>query len=761
MANGLETPFAAQPAALAEPVPGQDVEQLSLEFQKFKETAQFEFPKELEDEFERQQPVDQLLKDFQEFKQQAAETEKLRTEIQPGSALGLFERAKLSFAQTEVEQRSFLEGIPGVTKVEFKDGDPIVTRNGKRKRVDPEEFEFFADLFADIARPVLEAGIEVPFITAGATIGGALGATAGTAAAPVAGTIAGGAAGLIAGGAAGAAIATNLGDFVQESLIGIERDPERSRLLETALSAVLGGTLNLVGGKLVALGAKRKLVKEIAGQNVAAVGKIDRLGTEFRGALTDLQDAGLTTTVTGADGKPINVLLSNLDLNTPEAKQLVTTLRSSDDFLRIQDDLAEIHRENVDVILESIGDTQGIRNFDKIAATDSDIAEKVVGFVKNLKEAEGKKIGEFKTRAAKLFRTSPAPVSRTDGALIEVFEEFGVRRKGDELLGLDADSISKAVAIENPNLLKPIVSVVEDLNETLLNKGGLSPADLEKFVKRVGNLNASRAISKEGVLKRQVAKLSSALRSDRIDTVEEALPDNLKGEFRASMQKFSRIARSTGEVAELLDGDELATDAFVNSIFKGGKDSLRRLRATKAIVRQENPQLWKELSGEFLNKIILDASKGGTVRPTIQQVISKLNKFGPSFRKELLEDSPFSVKDLQSALALAQKFEKTNLEAASQETAVALAASFRKIFSPFVDARLNSARNIFNTVFGTPQIRKLLTQQGMDDFLAAGTLKKRKFAKRLNDIFISTTGVAPVTATQLGVEAAVREEGIR
>ena len=112
---------------------------------------------------------------------------------------------------------------------------------------------------------------------------------------------------------------------------------------------------------------------------------------------------------------------------------------------------------------------------------------------------------------------------------------------------------------------------------------------------------------------------------------------------------------------------------------------------------------------------------------------------------------------LQSALSLAQRFEQTNLEAASEETIATLAASFRKIFSPFTDARLNSARNIFNIMFGAPKIKKLLTQQGMDDFLAAGTMKERKFARRLNDIFISTTGVKTVLPAQLAAGPAGRE----
>lgn len=745
MARALESPFQAQPSALATPVPGAD-EEIDQELlgrlaQQFQLPAQEAPPAEAplvapEGEAVDEQLLERLGQQFQAVPPQ----------LQPGSALEFAERAKFSFAQTETEQRSFLEGLPGVTKVGKEDDEFVLTRNGKKQRVDPEQFEFFADVFADLARPALETAIEIPAAAAGAL--------AGTAAAPGPGT----AAGLVAGGAVGAAAATTAGDFVAEQLIGIERDPERSRAQELAFSAALGGTLNLIGGKLLGVAAKRRLAKEIGEENVAALGKVDRVGEQFRSAIEDLSDAGLTTTVEGADGKPINILLSNLDINTPEARQLTQQLRSSKDFLRIQDELAKVHVENIDVILESIGDTQGVRNFDKIAEGDQQIAEKTVNFVRNLKKQEGQRIGEFKARAAKQFRTSPAPVERTDQTLVELFEDFGVRREGDELIGLDPESISRAVAIENPNLLKPIVAVVEDLNETLFNKGGLSPSDLEKFVTRVGRLNESRAISKEGTLKRSVAKLSSALRSDRIDVVEEALPDTLKGEFRQSMQKFASIARNTSEVAELIDGDELATDAFVNSIFKGGKDSLRRLRAVKSVIRSENPALWRELSGEFLNKVVLDASEKGTERPTIQAIITRLNKFGPDFRKELLADSPFSVKNLQSVLTLAKRFEKTNLDAASEETITTLLSSFRKIFSPFTDARLNSARNIFNITFGTPKVRKLLTQEGLDQFLEAGTLKERKFRKMIGDILSSTTGVGTVRAGQAAAGVAGREE---
>lgn len=745
MANGpLTSPFAAQPSALEAPVPGQE-----QQIQQIDAAGQVPAGGEISPE------IQQLLQKFQQAQEAPAVDPEIQAllekfqasqEVAPGSGLEFVERAKLSFAQTDKEKRAFLESLPGVTEVEKKGDDFLVIREGKRQRVDPEQFEFFADVFGDLARPILETGVEAGAIAGGAALGGGL-------------------PGAFAAGAVGGAAATNVADFVQSELLGIERDPERSRLVETAFSATLGGVLNFVGAGVVGIAARRKIVKEIAEQNAAALGKIDRVGEQFRGALADLDEAGLKTTVEGADGKPIQILLSNLDVNTPEAKQLVKTLQSSDDFLRIQDDLAELHRENIDQILKSVGETQKLRDFDQIAATDVGIAQKTVNFVRKLKKEEGVKIGEFKARAAKTFKTAPGPVAKTDETLTEILGEFGIRREGDELLGLDPTSISEVVAIENPNLVKPVAKLLGDVSEALVrNKGGLSPSQLENFVKRVGTLNESRVISKEGTLKRAVAKLSSALRSDRIDVVELALPETLQGEFRASMQKFSKIARSTSEVSALLDGDELATDAFVNAIFKGGKDSLRSLRATKAIVQVEHPKLWKELTGEFFNKIIFEASEGGTERPTIKAIISKLNKFGPDFRKEILEGSPFSVKDLQSVLTLAKQFEKTNLEAASEETIDGLVRSFIKIWSPFTDARLNASRNIFNTFFGTPKVKKLLSQEGLDNFLEAGTIKERKFRKMIDNIFRTTTGTASrrtVRGAAFGAEAAAREEARR
>ena len=653
---------------------------------------------------------------------------------------GFFERATFSFTRTDFERRGLLEKTFGAENVKEEDGEFSFRRSKDQafRKFDSDDFEILNDIVADNFREIFE----------GATEAGILGTAVG---------IAGGTAGFgilpaIAVGAGAGVVATNLGDVVAEDL-GIERDPERSRVFESSVAAAAGGLFSFLGGA-VARALTRKQAAKLAAEKATGLQSLPQQSKNFVEAVDDLKGAGLDVTVTGSDGKPLSMLLTNLDPQDPATKKVINQIRDNPDFVRIQGELGEVALDNVDNIIQSMGKTGGLRKAKDIAGRDENIAEKVVGFVKKLDADEGKAIGNFKAFAREQLK-EPSPAVRTAAVRDDIFQKIGLDVAADDVSALTSANIADALIVDESAVTKTLAKELLDLHGKLRTQNGLTVADTDKFIKRIGQLNDKSAVKKDKDLRRAVGQLSSALRADRRDIVESALPDVKKGEFRTAMDKFVQIRQSTSQVSELLDGDNMARGAFVQAIFNKGKGGLADLRAARAVIEAENPALWKELTGEFLDKIIRDVTKDGTEALTIKGFASKLNSFGPDIKKELLESAPYTVKNLNDALLVARQIEKTKLASASETITDEVIGSGISILSPFRQARVNGFKNIFKIVFNE-DAQKVLTQQGVDKFLTGVPKAERKQLKtKILDSLI-LLGKGATRPARLATEAGIR-----
>lgn len=664
----------------------------------------------------------------------------IQPEIQEGSSLSVGERAKLSFAMTDKEKHGFLSKLPGVEKVEQDgDGEFILTRNGKRQKVDPDTFELLADT-ADFTRSIFEGSIE-----AGAT-------AAGTTVAPGAGTV--------IGAGIGGAAATNLADLVATELIGIERDEERSRVTETLFAASVSTVFAGAGVALKKVAQSRKIAKEAA-QRIADA---DALPIETKQLLESIQhvdDLGLTGSVKGADGKPIKFLLTQLESPNPRIREAAEKIRLHPEFQRVEQELGEQSVEVVNKIVKSIGKSQGFDDVINRASKDELISQKVTKMVKQLKLQEGKTIEKFKKFAAGEFKTTPAPVNQTDEVLSDVFKELGIKRQGDSLIGLDSETISNALIIDDTAAVKRFASDLGELTETLFNKGGLSPDDVEYFVGRLGKLNESPLMRKSGKLRYLNGRLTSALRKDRIDIVETALEGTPQaGQFRESMKKFSNIMGSVDQVNALLRGENMSSDAFVKSIFNKGKEGLADLRAAKALIKSEDPQLWKELSGEFTSQVIDEVTDFGTKKLSISNFSRKMLSFGKDFRKEIMEDSPFTEVNLRHAINIARKFEAKKFANLSRSEQESLVRQGIQVSSNFRDAQIRGFTAMVKRIFPSKEVRTFMTQEGIDNLLKDVQKSQRPLLRRkLENALIMLGDMRPITegVIQGGASTGVRQ----
>jgi len=756
MARALETPFAARPEALAAPVPGQDqaLEQLEAA-QRLPAAAPAPDPElqTLIEEFRAQEVQAQAAPDP---KIQALVQEFQTQEVAPGTALTFGERAKFSFPTTEKEQRSFLEGLPGVTNVTKKGDDFTITREGKTQRVDPDEFEFFNDLFADLARPAVETvaafGTEAALLPLAA---GTVAASGGVAAPAVVPAVF----------AAGGAAADLAGNFVQEEILGIPIDPERSRVAEFGLSTIFSGVLGGLGNKfarsLERFGARKA---EDLKNAASSSEKFRASADEFTVLADELAESGLDVTVTGVDGKPLRVAVSTLDQNTSEGKELASFLNRNETLKDIEFQFVRKGEETLDefINLATDGNATSIKQFSELANRQPKIANKVGNFVNNIRDIEGKRIGEFKQRAGETLTDVPQAAPAIKGAVDDIAELLDIPADGDLIAGMNIEDFAERLGLEAESVAAKALKRQLAILQRGFERGGVRIAEVENAVRRLSPFFGTKSLREDKNLNRLFSAVTSAVREERRNIIEANLPQELKGQFRGAMRRFSEIQSSVDKFQTLLQTEGISSTKFIDSIFKSSRaDAVPRFRALKGLLEKENPGLWDELNGELFNQAILEASKGGTQRPTMTGINTALRKIDPEIKQEIISRSPFKLKDLNNLFRFGERSEKALARGLKPGELEAITDGLIGITSPFRNAKLRSARNIIRAAFGKGDPEKLLSQAGLEKFIRTGNLEEKKTARMLLNVLRTTSKPVvrrPVEFGRRALEAEAREE---
>lgn len=766
MANGVR---GSQPSNLAQPEAGGDLEQQLLAQQQ-QPVAGPQGGGSLDDIFAEPAaaPVDAQAQ--QQQLPPALQPESLDEIFGPaqGEPAGFLERAQLSFATTDVERQQFLENSFGPENVKKdKKGNFLFRRSAEEgfQKIDPETFELFNDLLADNARLIFETGVDIAAGVTGAVVGGAGGAAAGTVAAPGVGTVGGGVAGAAAGAALGGVVATNAADLIAEEVIGIERDPERSRVQESLMAGALGGALGGVGR--VASNVIRRSAKTADSLKAIPRGKsvedqLPQVARQIQQDAADLSNAGLEIGIKGEDGEVVNVLLHNLDPKNPRIKEVTDAVKDTPEFFEAQAKLGDNIRDTVNTIIQGAGNVTPLG--DDIVVNRK-VTQRVDDLLTEVNSREGKIIGDFKKRAAKTFKDNPQPARRTSENIGEFFDSIGIKREGDELVVPDAEELASRLGLEGKNLqLNRFVKKLESIGEDLFNKGGLTPSEFEDAVRSIGKLNKSTTVRKNPELKVAVARISSALRADRNDAVRAALPEEMIPQFDQAMGKFATLKQSAEQVTELMKANKMSQQSFVRSIFNKGKEGLADIEAAKKVIQSEDPVLWRDLVGEFYDQIIFDVTNGGAKELSLARFNKKLNGFGREFVGKLQEDAPFTGDQLRKALRLGQRMEETNAKVVSNDALQELKRDAVNLLSPFRNARINSLQAILGRGFRNKDLAKALSTSGIDDVLQEVPLARRGRVKTMWNALLKfndeTFNNGSISFVRPAVSGVAREEAI-
>lgn len=664
--------------------------------------------------------------------------------IEEESALNLWDRMRYSFASSDFEKRRFLESIPGVFEAYQRESDNkwVAKFSDGEKVIDPEGFEF-GDLL-DLTRFGVETVAATATEAAILTKAAALGATG--VGAPAAIAMAVGA------GAAGGTVGTGTGDLFQ-FLLGVERDPDRSAISEYSTSAVLSGVFSGLAKGISTKINNWKINRQK--QDITAAATSDKVQTaldEFNDLNDDLYRAGINLKVAPRDAgeAPITTTFDEIGANTAEGTQIRKLLSMSDDYKKVQEDFVTQGKHVYDEMAAQIsgGRAKSIDEYATILDEPGKIAEDFNNFVINQKNKENSLLKEFKTRVSETVRNAPQKVvALNDYIQNSLLDELGMSTFDPELLAkMSKSEFGDALGLIRPDsgLAGKYKNYLANLSEDLFNSSNkLSFDQLQLHIKRFNDLAKRTGKGQDRELFKQVSETAYRLRQTSRELMSEVIT-KVEGPEKAAL--FLKNNNDLGKTIDLFEAfekfvhtDGIGTKAFLQDVVKSAsKKTLPRLQALKEYLLSVpgGEHVLNNLAGEMLNQAVLKASKQGSKTPTFKELISALGEYDLEVRKLFMDGARFKLSDMQKALGFLERSEALAKKAVTLEQQGEFVGQVAKLFAPFWTARMHGGWNLFNMLLGKPDVAKLITQEGLEEFAKKGTLHEQKFLRWMMDKMI-------------------------
>ena len=157
----------------------------------------------------------------------------------------------------------------------------------------------------------------------------------------------------------------------------------------------------------------------------------------------------------------------------------------------------------------------------------------------------------------------------------------------------------------------------------------------------------------------QLIKLKNAIRDDWTDMMGQVLPDDMMAEYAKSKGAYTQIMDSFDVLRQELKTENISMEAFANSLFGAGKSKLNKARSIKAILMDRDPGMWKDITSEYLNSMITNASgKDGINYNSLWKSWAKL---GPEMQGEILTGSGIDKKGITSLIQLGKKYQNNTV----------------------------------------------------------------------------------------------------
>ena len=628
-------------------------------------------------------------------------------------------RVLSNLAQDPASVKLTLEKRLGADNVKQK-GDTFYFRQPGEKafrRLDPTTFEVVNDLFSDFYRESIQTMGGV----AGAAEGAAAGALATGPLAPV-----GAAGGAFVGGALGVAGTSAALDAAAERFGGVVRAEDKGAMQRTG-EYLTEGLMFATGEKLAAglaskWAARRARVEGL--RKLEEVAPVDRLTEAVKTnleTLRDMNNLGLTTKIAGTN---LEVPAHQLLPFNPQVQKVAQSVSGEKAFQQAQNEAASNFGEAALNLVETAGDLTKGRLQQVVSRgvplTNEVSAKQVNGLFNSVRRAEGEVLGEFRKMAKATAKKSPLPAPKTAEVMQDIFKQIGVRMKDGELVFPKDDDLIQIVG--SKDLVAGFKGDLNRLNKKLI-KGGFNIDELLNESNFMGAKNeTARRVG--GIYKSAIGRLSSAIRSDSREGMALVLEPEDALQYGEKMKRFRSISESMDQLSNYLR-DDIGMNTFAKGLVNKGKEGLANLRSAKEFLLQEDPQMYRNLIGQYMEELALKHRDPSKVAGYNAEAMRKeLSGLGSEYLEELFPARGAMNKDLVlRSFDLSNQLEKSIIKGSDREV-LDQAKSMVSTLSWF-NRGVNATYALMKFGQKDNRLLKLLSREGVESFLAATPKKER------------------------------------
>jgi len=662
-------------------------------------------------------------------------------------------RIKASFGRTPKEQEGILKGVLGDKNVQKRGDTFFIKPKGKNKfvRLESDSFEIFGDLALDSFRDIMSG----MFGTA------AVAAKGPTAVEPIT---------TAAAFAGGVAIGETIADTLVESAFGVPRDPSRGGTVgaDAGVGEKIGAGLERTGGSLMtgataamfnaagnkiaqSVSARREAMKGLKTLKDTPVG--ETLKANVDQVIQTMDDLGAMNKTVNLPGSNMPVLAHQLAPHT-DATQVAKSLAKNPSFQKAQNIAVKNMDDTVVGMLEEAGELapKSLRTVLTKGETvpRGGLQQDVTRLFKDVRQAEGKIIDQFRMKAGSEAGKMPVDTPRTMEALDNIFDQLNIKLtpsgtlkfpNNDDLaqiLGTDSGAVINGIKKDFNMLFRRLKRNAMQTAKDGGDAVGFTLDDIIAQSKIMGG-KYEGAAKFGGKYKAFMGKLASSLRAD----TREAMPDFLSPEdaqaYVGSIAKFQKAAEGQAALKNILKQSDMATNTFVKGVINKGKGGLAQFKAAKEFLVDEDPALWDKMRAEFFEELVLKHRKTDAQSLTtfnMGALRKELAGYGPEMLQELMPNKSVKPGQVFRALDLSEQVERTLIKGTDDEVEK-IAKSLFQASSSFLSAKLNSAYALFK--FGTADNRmlKLMNRKGVDAFLEKVPASERGVLKQVLESHIA------------------------
>lgn len=632
---------------------------------------------------------------------------------QPSALDRIFElpaRAKASLQVTDKETQQSLEGSFGKENVR-KRNDSIEYKGNDNKWRVWDAGTTVEDFTVDMLRPVVE---EVPASLA------TLAAVVPSVAAMISSggiAIPAGVAATAAARSGGALLGQATADFMQ-SLTGVERDKDRSAVLEYGLTAVLAPASGLLADyatKKIAQSAARSGVKKLLPANELYKEEI----TGIKEGLEKVKSLGGMENIPGTDTP---LMLSQLNPSNPIARELTESASSLNGYKQAQEQITQGFSDSSVAFAKTLGN---------ITPESMSTGKQFKNYVEESIAKEGALIGEvrksFKADAGDVALRIPDMSKRVEDFAVSVgFDKVQAGSKNFKSQWAD-NLISEGY---NSQAAKVIADKTDKVLTEVVNSNGRIKAD--KLLGMYEELNgvyrnlAKRGMDADPLFKSKIGELRRIVTDQLNTSIGEVAGGDVGKSYMKSLAKYSELVTAGDEFAGLLDKNSLASHSLSKAIFNKGANGLDSLEAAKVLLR-DRPDLLSEVKGSYLQGVMANSMNDVNKVDWV-----KFNKQVQSLGPEMLE-SAFGKSGLDGlkAYEIVGKAIQAGDVGASNSASRSLLLKNLALAGKSVLATGNASLELLKQVDANGAFAEIISKEGIDNFLKTAPKDSKPILKKI------------------------------